>query len=295
MRLYRLVAGTLLAAVIVLAGIDASLPGVSWLATTTPPESSFMRWTAERAGKSAGAYSVEPVGLEAISPWLVCAVLKSEDRMFFRHHGFDWVQVRRAAGRVARGERTGGASTLSQQLARNVFLTPERSALRKIREALLTDHLESALSKRRILELYLNLAEWGDGTWGAEQAARAYFGTPASELGPFEATFLASLLPAPCAPLRDAQVRRQGIVQDRALRKLLAAGLLERAQYERALVRGEAVRARLAAGEAPARALEETRSLGPAPGPSPSLQAVLSSECGLDAELADEAKAAGGD
>lgn len=289
MRLLRAAAGALVVAAGLVALIDVALPGVAWLATATPRQSSFMRWTAAHTGRAPDAYAVEALRLESVSPWLVCAVLKSEDRMFFRHRGFDWPQLEKAAGRWSRGERTGGASTISQQLARNLYLTPERTLIRKTREALLTEHLERALPKERILELYLNFAEWGDGVWGAEQAARAYFDEPASELGPFEASFLASMLPAPRAPLQGVQVKRQRVIQDRVLRKLMASGLLDVAAFERAMQRGGAVRARLRVGQPLADALAATRAIDAGPAPPLSLASVLASQCGLDAELAEEA------
>jgi monofunctional biosynthetic peptidoglycan transglycosylase len=114
------------------------------------------------------------------------------------HEGFDWQAISKA---IEKNERKGrvvsGASTISQQLAKNLFLSGERSWLRKGQEAVITWMLESALSKRRILELYLNYAEWGEGVFGAEAAARYHFGTNAAALSAPQAAFLAAILPSP--------------------------------------------------------------------------------------------------
>jgi membrane peptidoglycan carboxypeptidase len=122
---------------------------------------------------------------------LVCAIVKAEDRGFFRHSGFEWGQLRKALwGRVTGGSGVGG-STITQQLARNLYLSPARTLHRKVPETLIARRLESSTSG--ILELYLNVVEWGDGVWGVTRAARAYFGRSPAELGPFEAAFRAML------------------------------------------------------------------------------------------------------
>jgi monofunctional biosynthetic peptidoglycan transglycosylase len=125
------------------------------------------------------------VPLDRISPHLVAAVLISEDASFYVHSGFDWVELRLAAEQSwERGKLGRGASTLTQQLAKNLWLGTERSLWRKAREAALAVKLERALSKRRILALYLNVVEWGEAVFGAEAAARHWFGVPASALTP---------------------------------------------------------------------------------------------------------------
>jgi monofunctional biosynthetic peptidoglycan transglycosylase len=135
---------------------------------------------------------------ERISAHLKRAVVAAEDARFLDHEGFDWEAIQKA---MARNERRGrivaGASTISQQLAKNLFLSGERSWLRKAQEAAITWMLERTLSKRRILELYLNVAEWGEGVFGAEAAARYHFGVPAAALGPEQAAWLAAILPSP--------------------------------------------------------------------------------------------------
>jgi monofunctional biosynthetic peptidoglycan transglycosylase len=133
-----------------------------------------------------------------ISPHLKRAVVAAEDARFLDHEGFDWEAIQKA---MAKNERQGkvvaGASTISQQLAKNLFLSGERSWLRKAEEAAITWMMERIMSKRRILELYLNVAEWGEGVFGAEAAARYHFGVSAAALGPEQAAWLAAILPSP--------------------------------------------------------------------------------------------------
>jgi len=138
------------------------------------------------------------VPLERIAPRLQEAVLLSEDAGFWGHAGFDWKELRAAAWQALdRGRLGRGASTLTQQLAKNLWLGTDRSLWRKAREAALAVKLERALPKKRILALYLNVAEWGDGVFGAEAAARHWFGMAAADLGTAQAVVLASMLPAP--------------------------------------------------------------------------------------------------
>ena len=140
----------------------------------------------------------EWVPYERISAHLKRAVVAAEDARFLDHDGFDWEMIQKALERNERqGKVVAGASTISQQLAKNLFLSGERSWLRKGQEAIITWMLESTLSKRRILELYLNVAEWGDGVFGAQAAARTHFGVPASALTPEQAAWLAVVLPSP--------------------------------------------------------------------------------------------------
>ena len=138
------------------------------------------------------------VPYERISAHLKRAVVAAEDAKFLDHEGFDWEAIQKAmAKNEQRGKVVAGASTISQQLAKNLFLSGERSWARKGQEALITWMLEVTMYKRRILELYLNFAEWGEGVFGAEAAARHHFGLPASALGPEHAAWLAAILPSP--------------------------------------------------------------------------------------------------
>ncbi len=135
------------------------------------------------------------VGLKDISPNLVRAVLASEDARFCSHHGIDWVEVQNALDDEDGPMR--GASTITMQVARNLFFPAVRSWIRKAFEVPLALYADFVLSKRRILELYLNIAEWGDGVFGAGEAAKRYFGVPAARLTPGQAALLAAALPSP--------------------------------------------------------------------------------------------------
>jgi monofunctional biosynthetic peptidoglycan transglycosylase len=165
-----------------------------------PDTTSFMerRLEALRAKKPKAALKHQWVDYDRISAHLKRAVVVAEDAKFIDHDGFDWEGIQRALERnQSRGKVVAGGSTISQQLAKNLFLSGERSVVRKAQEALITLMLESALGKRRILELYLNVAEWGEGVFGAEAAARHYFGTSAANLTPAQAARLAAMLPRP--------------------------------------------------------------------------------------------------
>ncbi|MEM9840377.1 MAG: monofunctional biosynthetic peptidoglycan transglycosylase [Pseudomonadota bacterium] len=137
--------------------------------------------------------------LEEISPNLIKAVIAAEDMKFCRHIGFDFGEIKAAYSDYRNGEGLRGASTISQQTAKNAFLWPGRDPVRKVFEAGFTVPMELLYPKRRIMEIYLNVAEWGDGIFGAEAAAQARFGKSAADLTPREAALLAAVLPAPNA------------------------------------------------------------------------------------------------
>ncbi len=138
------------------------------------------------------------VPYEQISEHLKRAVIAAEDQRFLDHEGFDVEAIQEAYEKNARGGRIRrGASTISQQLARNLFLSPRRTYLRKAQEAVITMMIEHVLSKRRILEVYLNVIEWGTGIYGAEAAAQHYYGKAAADLEPEEAARLAAMIPSP--------------------------------------------------------------------------------------------------
>ncbi|MFZ5465894.1 MAG: monofunctional biosynthetic peptidoglycan transglycosylase [Pseudomonadota bacterium] len=138
------------------------------------------------------------VDYPAISSHLKRAIIAAEDAKFLEHEGFDWEGMQNALERnLRKGRVVAGGSTISQQLAKNLFLSGERSFIRKGQEAIITLMIESVLPKRRILELYLNLIEWGDGVFGAEAAARHYFGGAASRLSPSQAAWMAAIVPNP--------------------------------------------------------------------------------------------------
>ena len=133
-----------------------------------------------------------------ISEHLKRAVVAAEDAKFLDHEGFDWEAIQKARQKnEEQGRVVAGASTITQQLSKNLFLSGSRSWLRKAQEAAITWMMERTLSKRRILEIYLNVAEWGEGVFGAEAAARYHFGVPASTLNPEQGAYLAAILPSP--------------------------------------------------------------------------------------------------
>jgi monofunctional biosynthetic peptidoglycan transglycosylase len=138
------------------------------------------------------------VAYSGISEHLKRAVVAAEDAKFLDHEGFDWEAIQKAMQKnEQRGKLVAGASTITQQLAKNLFLSGHRSWARKGQEAAITWMMERTLSKRRILELYLNVAEWGEGIFGAEAAARHHFGVPAAALTLEQAAWLAAILPSP--------------------------------------------------------------------------------------------------
>ncbi|MDX1577899.1 MAG: biosynthetic peptidoglycan transglycosylase [Gemmatimonadota bacterium] len=174
-----------------------SLPDTSSLVRGWPERTAYMRaWAESRVAEGALRYT--PVPLERIPASVRRAVLVSEDAAFYGHRGFDWHEVR-AALREAWEEREAprGASTITQQLARNLYLSPARTPLRKLREALIARRLERSLTKDRILELYLNVAELGPGIYGVEEAARRYWDIPVREVSRRQAAELAATLPSP--------------------------------------------------------------------------------------------------
>lgn len=190
-------------------------PPPVWYRTHFPRETAFMRMRGEPA-----AY--RPVPIDSISRHFPRAALIGEDHRYWTHHGIDFIEVRRAlgyrrdgfswaspkdvaeltralGGAWARRDALRGASTVSQQLAKNLYLSPSRNPLRKVKEAVTAYRLELALGKVRVLELYVNVAELGDGIWGAEAASQKYFGRPASALTRNQAAALAASLPFPLA------------------------------------------------------------------------------------------------
>ncbi|KMP11404.1 hypothetical protein UZ36_04600 [Candidatus Nitromaritima sp. SCGC AAA799-C22] len=150
--------------------------------------------------------------LDKISPHLIRAVVAAEDQKFFYHRGFDWQAIEAAIKTNLSTDRTIGASTISMQTARNVFLWQERNWLRKSLEAWFTVLIEALWSKERILEVYLNVIEWGDGVFGCETGSRLYFKHPAATLSPVEAAKMAAVLPN---PRRWSVVNPQSYVTDR--------------------------------------------------------------------------------
>jgi monofunctional biosynthetic peptidoglycan transglycosylase len=182
-------------AVLVLASLFVILtwPDVAALSRSNPETTAFI----ERARSQGADVEWHWVSAGAISIDLKKAVLVAEDLSFFNHNGFDTHEIRVAAREAIQGKRVRGASTITQQLAKNLWLSPSRSPDRKLREIILTRQLERHLSKRRILELYLNVVEFGPGIYGAEAAAHHYFDISAANLSPEQAAGLAASLPRP--------------------------------------------------------------------------------------------------
>ena len=135
--------------------------------------------------------------LKDISPWLIKAVLAAEDQRYMSHHGFDFIEMNKAFKDILSDKRIRGASTITMQVSRAVFLWPERNLLRKTLEAYYTVLLEVFLTKLRILELYLNTVDWGEGIMGAEAASHAYFRVSAGDVTPSQAARMAAILPSP--------------------------------------------------------------------------------------------------
>jgi len=190
-------------------------PDVSRLRRERPAKTAFMEYRErqwEKAGLNRHIRQVW-VPLSGISPYVIKAVIIAEDDKFWSHEGFDFEAIQKAIEKdLKKKHLKAGGSTISQQLAKNLYLTPSKNPIRKLKEAILTWRLEWNLSKRRIIEIYLNVAEWGDGIFGIEAASRHYFGKGAAELSAHEAASLAVVLPS---PLRYNPVKRGPYVESR--------------------------------------------------------------------------------
>lgn len=177
------------------------MPDVSRLKKENPPKTSFMEYRENEWKREGKKYRIQQkwVSLSRISPYLIKAVLIAEDDKFWSHEGFDYEALQKAIEKDIKAKKFKlGGSTISQQLVKNLYLSPSKNPIRKIREAIITWRMERDLSKKRILELYLNVAEWGDGgIFGIETASWHYYGKTASDLNPEEAARLAAVLPNP--------------------------------------------------------------------------------------------------
>jgi len=217
-----------------------TFPNISALRSENPATSSMIEFRlaeAKAEGREPRKYMIW-TPIEQISPNLHRAVLAGEDARFFEHNGFDWEAIEKAWDEaVKQGEKEAkeegdfdpndwippmpsfkrGASTVTQQLSKNLFLSEDRNFLRKGREAVYTYFLERELSKKRILELYLNVIEWGDGVYGAEAAARTYFKKSASALSREEAAYLAAMIPSPLNIFNPAKNRKRVVRRQRAI------------------------------------------------------------------------------
>jgi monofunctional glycosyltransferase len=220
MRVVARLAAALLAAGFAAAGYSfLTLPDVRPLRTQNPSTTAFIALRLSEAAARGRTLKIQQrwATYDQISPNLRRAVLIAEDSAFWQHDGVDLEQLKESIEiNLERGQFVRGASTITQQLAKNLYLSPSRNPLRKLRELFIARRLEAELSKRRILEIYLNVVEWGDGVFGADAAARAYFGRPASALGAEEAALMAGALinprlHNPAKPTRRL-LRRQEII-----------------------------------------------------------------------------------
>jgi monofunctional biosynthetic peptidoglycan transglycosylase len=199
--LARALRWVVLVAVTLFVGYEIYVLGsVYWLRSNNPPTTAFM--TAERERLSALKPPVRIrqtwVRYSAISSHVKRAVIAAEDSGFVDHEGIDWEAIEKAAREnLEKGKIRRGGSTITMQLAKNLFLSADRSLVRKGQEVIITTMLEALLEKRRILEIYLNVAEWGVGVFGIEAAAQHYFGVNAASLSAEQAAWLAAILPAP--------------------------------------------------------------------------------------------------
>jgi len=211
------------------------LPDVKYLQKENPKTTSLIQIRNkefEKEGKKPREYRIW-VPYSQISPYLKKAILVGEDINFFTHSGIDLEEMKESL--KIDWKKKGfsrGASTITQQLAKNLYLSPSKNPLRKLQEILIAFRLEKALSKRRIFELYLNLVEWGDGIYGCEAASRFYFGKNCSDLTPDEAIRLATSLPFPrkYPPTSDSRrfERRRKII----LNRMIKYGFLTQEEYE---------------------------------------------------------------
>ena len=216
------IAGTLAAlAFVFLAYVYLTLPDVRVLAKTNPKRTAFSELRereAAQAGKPLRHYQVW-VPYTRISPNLKRAVLVAEDDAFWQHEGIDMEQLKISIRNDIEKGQVRGGSTITQQLAKNLYLSPSRDPVRKLRELIIARRLEAGLSKARIFEIYLNVIEWGNGIWGAEAAARSYFGSSAASLSAEQAALLAGAIinPRVYSPAHPNArlLRRQRIILSR--------------------------------------------------------------------------------
>jgi monofunctional glycosyltransferase len=212
-------------------------PDVAGLKKESPKKTAFMEYREREWAEEGKPLRIRKqwVPLGKISPYLAKAVIIAEDDKFWSHRGFDVEAIQKAFEKdIEQGKFKFGGSTITQQLAKNLYLSPSKSPLRKLKEAVITWRLERTLSKRRILELYLNVAEWGEGIFGVEAAAQHYFGKNAGALGPGEAARLAAVLPNPRRYRADSG---SGYVEKRA--RIIYAIMVKRGvvvkEYEEAI------------------------------------------------------------
>ena len=210
-----------------------TLPDVSALRTKNPKQTALMELRDQeyRAKGIRAPHRQIWQSYGGISEHLKKAILVSEDASFFSHKGVDVVELKEALKTDwESGSFKRGGSTITMQLAKNLYLSPSKNPLRKIKEIVIAWQLEHALSKRRIFEIYLNVIEWGRGIYGAEAAARHYFGKSSANLGILESATLAALVPSPRNSGEKGLMYRRNVI----LGRLAAVGYLNKDDYERA-------------------------------------------------------------
>jgi monofunctional biosynthetic peptidoglycan transglycosylase len=212
----------LFAAIILLQIIFLPYGDVKQLKAKNPGETAFMREHEERAKKTNRSFHKMQhwIPLRSIPTEAVNAVIVSEDGTFWSHGGFDWFEFKESVERnFEEGRAARGASTITQQLAKNLYLSSSKNPLRKLKEWVLTWYIEQQLSKLRILEIYFNVIEWGDGVYGIEAASRYYFNKSASELNREECARLAAIIPSPRKHRADVDskyvLRRSKLILER--------------------------------------------------------------------------------
>ena len=196
-RIARVAAALAAGAFAVIAYVYLTLPDVRELRASNPTTTAFMELRAEEAARDGRKlrHVHRWMPYSRISKHLQRAVLVAEDSRFWEHEGIDVEEIRKSIEiNMERGAAVRGASTITQQLAKNLYLSPSRDPFRKLRELIIARRMEAALPKARIFEIYLNVIEWGDGIWGADAAARTYFGVSASALGREQAALLAGAI-----------------------------------------------------------------------------------------------------
>ncbi|MBN2089842.1 monofunctional biosynthetic peptidoglycan transglycosylase, partial [candidate division KSB1 bacterium] len=226
-----------------------TLPNVTWLKKENPVETAMMKYRQEQESekidkniKSSRTKTVKKLSnwtrLSRISPYLIQSVLIAEDDKFYQHEGFDWEEINESLEKnIDKGQIMRGGSTITQQLAKNLFLKPTRNPFRKIREALIAHKLEKELTKNRILELYLNVIEWGTNIYGIGPASRAYFNKTPGTLSVSEAIRLASILPNPHRfSATSNQSRRMQIKRRLIVNRMLRRHAISQEQYDQALI-----------------------------------------------------------
>jgi monofunctional glycosyltransferase len=204
-------------------------PNVASLKKNRPEKTAFMEYREkvwEKMGIKRKITNIW-VPLSSISPYVMKAVIIAEDDKFWSHEGFDFEAMQKALEKDIKKKKVkAGGSTISQQLAKNLYLSPSKNPIRKLKEAILTWRMENNLSKRRIMELYLNVAEWGDGIYGIEAAARKHFGKSAAGLTAREAATLASVIPNPRRYRTDGTSRYVGNQSERIYQIMVRRGIV---------------------------------------------------------------------